>query len=91
MGKYFDKDVSLQKSKNIRVAGYDKQNDYMVICFGKGVFRVGNPGTCYHYCRFAESIWESYKKQNNQDRFYEQNIKGKFDCRYDGGKYVPIY
>ena len=82
MDKYFDKDVALNRSRDIRVAGYDKENSYFVICFKR---------TCYHYCRFPESIWETYKTKTNLDYFYEDRIKGNFDCRSNGGKYVPVY
>jgi hypothetical protein len=84
--RYFERDVSGRKANDIRVAGYDKDNHYFVVCFGKPFGRG-----CYHYCRFPESKWEYYKKQNNQDQFYEQTIKGRFDCREAGGKFVPVY
>ena len=84
--KYFEKDVSLRKAEDIRVAGYDKDNAYFVVCFGKPFGRG-----CYHYCRFPKSIWENYKMQTDQDQFYERHIRGRFDCRDGGGKFVPTY
>jgi len=70
---------STPKSSWIGGAWYDRKNQYMVINL---------KGTLYHYCRMPPEIWAAFKVADSYGRFYEGNIKGRFDCRLGG---VPAY
>ncbi len=67
------------KSSFIRGAWYDNQNQYMVIKLIE---------TYYHYCGLPKTVWDEFKKADSFGSYYNQVIKGEFDCR-EG--YVPTY
>ncbi len=60
-------------------AWYDWEYEYMVIRLEE---------TYYHYCGLPSIIWEEFKKAESFGRFYNQAIKGNYDCR-EG--YIPDY
>lgn len=75
---YF-KCIDTSKSSFVRGACYDKTNKYMIISLR---------GTNYHYCGLAIQIWNSFKNASSFGRYFNQYIKGNFDCRVG---YVPSY
>lgn len=67
--------VDTYRSSFVHGAWYDESNDYLVIRLG---------ATNYHYCRLPASIWEAFKSAGSFGRFYNQMIKGRYDCRLGG-------
>ena len=63
----------------VRGAWYDSSNEYMVIKLG---------GTYYHYCGMSSRTWSRFKAANSLYAYYQDEIKGKFDCRVNP---VPEY
>lgn len=59
-------------SSFINGAWYDQTNQYMVIRLS---------GTYYHYCSLPNSIWNRFKVADSYGTFYNQHIKGNYDCR----------
>lgn len=71
---------SLDKSDStVKGAWYDNSNEYMVINLS---------GTYYHYCGMSSSTWSSFKIAPSLYRYYQDDIKGYFDCRENP---VPRY
>ncbi len=66
----------------LRRAYFDAQNNYMI---------VNLSGTNYHYCRFPNNVWREWSNQSNKYTYYVRNIRGNYDCRDGGGRYVPDY
>lgn len=58
---------------------YDQSNQYMIILLNS---------TYYHYCGLPLSEWRSFKSAESFGTYYNQRIKGNYDCRKG---YVPIY
>jgi hypothetical protein len=76
--KYFDcNDIS--RSSFIRRVCYDRNNEYMVISLH---------GTYYHYCEIDSGTVSSLLGADSMGRYYNANIKGRFDCRTHR---VPTY
>lgn len=50
------------------------------------VIRLG--GTYYHYCGMPGSVWEGLKATSSPYDYYQDDIKGNFDCRENP---VPRY
>ena len=64
--------LDTSESSWVRGAWYDDDNGYMVINLS---------GTYYHYCSMPESAWNSFKSASSFGTFYNQSIKGNYDCR----------
>jgi hypothetical protein len=58
---------------------YDSANSYMLIQLQQ---------TWYHYCSIDNGMVEALKSATSVGRYYNSNIKGRFDCRT---KPVPAY
>lgn len=58
---------------------YDQSNQYMIILLNS---------TYYHYCGLPLSEWRSFKSSDSFGTYYNQRIKGNYDCRQG---YVPSY
>ena len=71
--------VDRSQSSFVRGAWYDDSNEYLVI-------RLST--TNYHYCRLPASVWVAFKSAGSFGRFYNQMIKGRYDCRLGG---IPSY
>lgn len=70
----------LNKSDSIvKGAWYDSSNEYMVIKLGS---------THYHYCGMPNSIWGGLKTASSPYEYYQDDVKGNFDCRVNP---VPRY
>jgi hypothetical protein len=70
----------LNKSDStVKGAWYDNGNEYMVIKLG---------GAYYHYCGMSSSTWSEFKTTSFPYIFYQDNVKGDFDCRVNP---VPRY
>ncbi len=63
----------------LKEAWYDSSNEYLIINLG---------GTNYHYCEAPDKIWSELKSSNSHYRYYTNNIRGDYDCRYN---YMPTY
>jgi hypothetical protein len=86
-------------------AWYDKSEKYMVIRLGYGTDRTDDPDdweskdapTYYHYCNVPSLLWSRFKSSGGGTHpqqpypFYLENIRGEFDCRDGGGRFVPTY
>lgn len=72
---------------DVRSAWYDQNEEYLIINLR---------GTNYHYCEMPVSLWDGLKRAGSVDRgsleeldaYYEQNIKGNYDCRVNR---LPTY
>jgi len=63
----------LDKSDStVKGAWYDSGNEYMVIKLGS---------IYYHYCGMPSNVWSGFKSSASLDEYYQQDIKGNFDCR----------
>ena len=71
--------LNTSKSSWIRGAWYDASNQYMIINL---------EWTNYHYCGLPSYIRSGLKGADSFWKYYNQNIKWKYDCRY---WYVPSY
>lgn len=58
---------------------YDQSNKYMIILLNS---------TYYHYCGLPLAEWKSFKSADSYGSYYNQRIKGNYDCRQS---YVPSY
>lgn len=79
--KYRDDKVNISASNfepldksdsTIKGAWYDSGNEYMVIKLDS---------TYYHYCGMSSDAWNGLKSSASLDEYYQQDIKGNFDCR----------
>ncbi len=64
--------LNTARSSWIRGAWYDEKNGYMIINLN---------GVYYHYCSMPRSVWNSFKSASSFGTFYNQRIKGMYDCR----------
>lgn len=58
---------------------YDQNNQYMIILLNS---------TYYHYCGLPLSEWRGFKSAESFGTYYNQRIKGNYDCRKG---HVPSY
>jgi hypothetical protein len=58
---------------------YDQNNQYMIILLNS---------TYYHYCGLPLTEWRSFKSAESYGTYYNQRIKGNYDCR---NGYIPSY
>lgn len=70
---------SINRSSLVTRVCYDQKEQYMVI---------GLQGTYYHYCEIDAATVSALRNAQSMGRFYNQAIKGKFDCRT---RRVPTY
>lgn len=68
-----------ESDSTVKGAWYDAGNEYMVI-------KLGN--TYYHYCGMPSSAWDDLKSASTPYDYYENSIRGNFDCRINP---VPSY
>jgi hypothetical protein len=66
-------------SSFVRQVCYDSKNLYMVIQLNE---------TRYHYCEIPADIVAALVNADSVGRFYNANVKGRFDCRT---RRVPSY
>lgn len=71
--------LNTDRSSFIDGAWYDKKNEYMIIKLNE---------VYYHYCGLPKFVWRRFKKAETFGHFYNQEIKGHFDCRVG---YIPSY
>jgi len=60
------------RSSFIRRLCYDFREQYVI---------VNLSGTYYHYCEVPKSIVENWRTANSMGRFYNAQVKDRFDCR----------
>lgn len=63
---------SVSRSSFVTRVCYDRKERYMVI---------GLKGTYYHYCEIDPDTVAALSSADSMGRFYNSNIKGRFDCR----------
>jgi hypothetical protein len=71
--------TDIARSSFINRVCYDTRNEYMLISLN---------GTFYHYCEIDNGTVSSLLSADSMGRFYNANIKGRFDCRT---RRVPSY
>ncbi|MBK7136771.1 MAG: KTSC domain-containing protein [Rhodocyclales bacterium] len=71
--------VSINRSSLVTRVCYDRKEQYMVI---------GLQGTYYHYCEIDPGTVSALRGAQSMGRFFNSNIKGRFDCRMNR---VPTY
>ena len=59
-------------SSLVDFAFYDASNEYMIVSLN---------GTAYHYCGMPDGAWSQFTAASSLGSFYEDRIKGRFDCR----------
>ncbi len=64
--------ASITRSSFIQRLCYDSRERYIV---------VELQGTYYHYCQVPAAIVENWKNSDSMGRYYNANIKGRYDCR----------
>ena len=73
-------DLWTQPSSLVKNIWYDNYNEYLI---------VDLKGTNYHYCGIPEDEVHDWQFAPSLGRYYYQNIKGNYDCRYQGT--IPGY
>lgn len=76
---FYDFEYFPTSSSFVNGLWYDQSNQYMIILLNS---------TYYHYCRLPLSEWRSFKSADSFGTYYNQRIKGNYDCRQG---YVPSY
>ena len=71
--------TAVTRSSFVQRVCFDRPNSYMLISLS---------GTYYHYCDIDGGTVASLLSAESMGRFYNSQIKGRFDCRT--GR-VPIY
>ena len=69
----------VQRSSLVQRLCYDARERYVI---------VNLSGTYYHYCEVPPSVVAAWRSADSMGRFYNQNVKGRFDCRVNR---VPAY
>ena len=59
-------------SSVVNDAWFDESNQYLVINL---------QGTAYHYCGLPNAIWNALKAAESMGSYFQDQIKGNFDCR----------
>lgn len=62
----------VQRSSVVQRLCYDKREQYVI---------VNLSGTYYHYCEVPASLVTAWRGADSMGRFYDQNVKGRFDFR----------
>ena len=70
---------TIQQSSFVNRVCYDSANSYMLISL---------KGTYYHYCAIDAATVNALLQANSIGTYYNQNIKGRFDCRVNK---IPVY
>lgn len=63
---------TVTRSSLVRRVCFDTANSYMLINLD---------GTWYHYCGIDAATVSALKSAGSMGRYYNANIKGRFDCR----------
>ncbi len=69
----------IQRSSLVQRLCYDSRERYVI---------VNLTGTYYHYCEVPASVVSAWRSADSMGRFFNQNVKGRFDCRVNR---VPAY
>lgn len=69
----------IKKSSFIHELCFDQRNMYMLINIR---------GSWFHYCAIDRSIVSAFLGADSMGRFFNNKIKGSFDCRVNK---VPVY
>jgi hypothetical protein len=72
-------EMSLQPSSLVQQIFYDSDNRYLLVDLN---------GTIYHYCGIPPTVVASWIGAPSLGSFYNQQVKGRFDCRTG---HVPSY
>lgn len=59
-------------SSLVRAAWHDAAHEYLIVDLN---------GTRYHYCGVSSSTWSGFTSAPSLGTFYNQQLKGQFDCR----------
>lgn len=62
----------VSRSSVIKRLCYDPQERYVI---------VNLTGTYYHYCEVPGSLISDWQQSASMGRYYNSNVKGRFDCR----------
>lgn len=73
--------IDTTKSSFIRGSWYDKENSYLIMDLD---------GRNYQYCGVNEEIWFAYKNAESFGIYFNENIKGNYQCHLDKSK-IPVY
>ena len=67
------------RSSLVKRLCYDTKEEYLLVSLN---------GIYYHYCEIPLTLVAAWKEATSLGRFYNQQIKGRFDCRVN---YMPGY
>jgi hypothetical protein len=70
---------SVVRSSLVKRLCYDPKEQYVIVNLN---------GTYYHYCEVPSGLVSAWQRADSMGRFYNQNVKGNFDCRVNR---VPAY
>jgi len=73
------KHLALKSSSFVNNMYYDKGNSYLLVQLRS---------TYYHYCSIPQNVINIWTNAKSLGRFYNNNIKGNYDCRVNP---VPRY
>ena len=73
------KHYDLSSSSLVNDLYYDSENRYVVVQL---------KSTYYHYCSVPSYVVDNWVSSYSLGRYYLQNIKGNYDCRYN---FMPTY
>jgi len=73
LAPYFEYvDSAALQSEIVEEAWYDGEQEYLVLNLN---------GTRYHYCSVPRFIWEGLQAAPSKGTYYNEEIKGQYDCR----------
>lgn len=70
---------TIARDANVRRLCYDQRAQYTLVSL-RGIW--------YHYCSVPPSTVNAWKRASSKSRFYNQNVRGQFDC-VEGA--APLY
>ena len=62
----------ISRSSLVKRLCYDKKEAYVIVNLN---------GTYYHYCEVPSSVIAAWRNAESMGRFYNANMKGRYDCR----------
>ena len=62
----------ITRSSLVKRLCYDRDQQYVVANLN---------GTYYHYCAMPPRVVEDWRTSESMGRFFNQQVKGRFDCR----------
>jgi KTSC domain len=70
---------NVARSVNVKRLCYDEREMYVLVSL-KGIW--------YHFCAVPPATVNAWRKASSKGRYYNDNVRGSFDCQVTG---APVY